>query len=110
MTRLKIANEIDLSQYRPKINHADYQWQIVKYAKLHGWKHQYWWRTFKSPKGWLDLVLARPPRLVMAEIKIPPDTIKPEQQEWIDMWKQYPLIECYIWLPDDWDTVVKILD
>ncbi len=104
-----IANQIDIKDYKPKITHADFQWQIVKYAKLCGWDYQYWWRTLKSPKGFLDLVLVRQPRLIFAEIKIPPDVLSKEQQKWFNIWKQMPQVEVYIWKPDDWNDIEQIL-
>ena len=95
-----------------KWTHDSFQKEIVKVAKLYHWKVQYFWRNFHSPKGWLDLVLTKPEngRLIFAEIKIPPDDLKPEQQEWIDIWKQYKSVEVYVWRPDDWDDIIKILE
>lgn len=95
-----------------KYNHTTFQNDIVKHAKMLGWKVQYFWRNFHSPKGWLDLVLVKPEsgRLIFAELKVPPDDVRPEQQEWIDIWEQYKWVEVYVWRPDDWDMIFKILE
>ena len=91
--------------------HVSFQSEIVKQARRLGWKPQYFWHNIHSPKGWLDLVLARPEssRLIFAELKMPKDYVSKEQQEWIDVWKQYKWVEVYVWRPDDWDEILKIL-
>jgi len=92
-----------------KWTHNSFQNEIVKFARLNGWKCQYWWKSYHSPKGYLDLVLVRYPRHIKAELKIPPDKVSPEQQEWIDVWKQFKDIEVYVWTPDQWDEIIRIL-
>lgn len=95
-----------------KITHKDLQQNVATLAKHKGWRVQFWWRSFHSGKGFLDLVLARPPRLIFAEIKIPPDKLSKEQQEWYEIWGKYKNIERYVWLPEDWvsGNIEKILE
>jgi len=94
------------------MTHVQLQNNIVKYAKLKGYKCQFFWRNFHSPKGWLDLTISKPPRLLMVELKVPPDTLTKEQSEWFEVWGKYPYIERYVWKPEDWisGVIVKILD
>ncbi len=108
-----------LNSNHGKVTHADFQWQIVKVARLKGWKVQYWWRTFKSPKGFLDLVLVRPAkldklkhvdRIIFSELKIPPDTLSDEQKEWIEVWSQIKSVEVYLWTPENFDEICRILE
>jgi hypothetical protein len=94
-----------------KMTHTELQQNIADLANINGWKVQFWWRSFHSAPGFLDMVICRPPRLIMAEIKIPPDKVKPDQQEWIDIWKQMSNIEVYVWTPKEWldDSIINIL-
>lgn len=91
--------------------HQSFQSEIVRLAHLNHWTTQYFWRNFHSPKGWLDLVLVKPEsnRLIFAELKIPPDKVTSEQQMWIDIWSQYPMVEVYVWTPKDWEDIIKLL-
>ncbi len=99
-------------EYEPKISHTELQNAIVKFAKLKGWKCQYFWRNIHSPSGWPDLYLCRYPRTVVSELKVPPDRVKPAQQEWLDLLAMYPQNEVFVWYPDDWlsGKIEKILE
>lgn len=105
------SSVINAADFKPKITHKKYQQQVADLAKLNGWAVQFWWRSFHSAPGFLDLVLAHPlkKRVIFAEIKIPPDTLSKHQQEWFDVWGQIPFVERYVWKPDDWDAIVEIL-
>lgn len=95
--------------YHPKTTHKEFQQQVADLANYTGWKTQFWWRSFHSAPGFLDFVFLKPPRLIVSEIKIPPDKLSNAQQEWYDLWKQMPQVEVYIWTPNDWEEIVKIL-
>lgn len=68
------------------------------------------WRTpvAADGKGWPDMVFAKAERLIFAEIKIPPDKLRPEQAEWMDVLQSSA--ECYVWTPDQWDSIVEVLN
>lgn len=101
----KIVTHLD------KLTHQKLQQNIADLAKLNGWKVQFWWRSFHSAPGFLDMVICRPPRLIMAEVKIPPDKLTIEQQKWFDLWKQMKGVEVYVWTPEEWfnDSILEIL-
>ena len=61
-------------------------------------------------KGFPDTILARPPRLIIAELK--KDTAKlidPDQIQWLAWLSQCPGVETYIWRPKDYDEVERLL-
>lgn len=59
-------------------------------------------------KGFLDLELVRSPRLIKVELKID-SSVRPEQKEWIAAYAGIPGVEVYVWRPNDWDEIVRIL-
>jgi hypothetical protein len=98
-----------VKEYKPKVTHEQLQNMVVELAQRKGFKCQYWWKSYHSPKGFLDLVLAKPSRLIFIELKVEPDKLSKEQQEWFDILKQIPFIEVYVIYYKDWDYLVNIL-
>ncbi len=54
---------------------------VRDYARLRGWHCYCVWDSRHSPKGWPDLVLLRPPRMVVAELKSTRGRLTKEQRE-----------------------------
>lgn len=65
--------------------------------------------NIRNASGWPDLVLARPPRLIIVELKSQAGRVKPEQDRWLKLLRACPGIETYLWRPDDWDDIEGIL-
>lgn len=95
----------------------DWQSRVVDLAMLMGYRIAHFrpaqtakgWRTAMSGSpGWPDLVLLRPPRLILAELKVKAK-VGPDQQEWLDQLGAVPGVEVYTWRPADWDDVIDIL-
>lgn len=104
---------------------SDFQQQIIDTAHLFGWivAHFRGVRVqrkdgsvfYQTPvqadgAGFPDLVLVSPAqkRIVYAEIKSEKGTLSPEQIAWkliLEAAKQ----EYYLWKPQDWDKLTKIL-
>ena len=99
--------------------------ELLKWAKVWGWRRfhvrnsGYGGKSYvQGDKGFPDLVLVRPPRLIFAELKIEKKKVAPEQQEWLDALDECevepygmpgPSCETYVWRPDDWDRIVQVL-
>ena len=88
--------------------HEDFRRQVVDIARLLGYKCYWTWRSHHSPKGDLDLRLIKPPRLIWAELKVPPDKLTSEQRECFDLLEQCGQ-EVYVWTPAEFDDIVAIL-
>lgn len=97
-----------------------FQRTVLRYAKACGWKafhasramyKQGQWCTpyGGDGKGFPDLLLLRPPRLVVCELKTRTGTIRPEQREWLNLFRGIPYAEVYLWRPSDWQAIVEIL-
>lgn len=78
------------------------QWQelIVEAAAVHGWWVHHHYDSRRSSPGWPDLVLLRPPELVVVELKTDRGRIRPEQQVVLDMLAACG-VEAHVWRPRD---------
>jgi hypothetical protein len=83
--------------------------QVVELAGLCRWEHYHAWLSIHSPRGWPDLALCRPPRLVLAELKTERGVVSPDQARWIELLGECPGVEVYLWRPSDFDQVREIL-
>lgn len=67
------------------------------------------WRTpLQGDKGFLDLVLARAGRVVIAELKSEAGRLKAEQKKWIEALSGGS-VEVYVWRPSDMNEIQRIL-
>jgi len=96
---------------------TEFQREVIKIAKSLGWyvnhalpgkgrnKHL---TLFIGKRGFPDLVLCRPPRLIFAELKSERGKPSTDQMEWLDALRACG-VEVYLWRPSDWETVVDVL-
>lgn len=96
--------------------------ELLKWAKVYGWRRfhvrnsGYGGNTqVQGDKGFPDLVLIRPPRLVFAELKVGKNKVAPEQQAWLtalaecEVEPYVPSAEVYTWRPEQWSEILVIL-
>ena len=86
-----------------------FQSAVRDYARLRGWRCYCVWDSRNSPKGWPDLVLLRPPRLVVAELKSTRGRLTKEQRETLNMLVACG-VESYAWWPESWSIIEKTLE
>ena len=79
---------------------GDLQPAVIAHAQSLGWSCYWTWRSDHSPSGFPDLVLCRPPRLVIAELKKEGKELTVKQAEWLDRLMACG-IECHVWRPID---------
>ena len=96
----------------------DFLNNVVDLAHLRGWKVHHsrpaWtgvgWRTaLQGDPGCPDLLLVRKPRVILSELKSEKGKISDVQTSWVEELKGCPGIELYLWRPDDWNEIVKML-
>jgi hypothetical protein len=63
----------------------------------------------KAAVGFPDLVLARPPRLLIAELKRDKGQVRKAQREWLDLLASIPQVEVFVWRPKDWAEIEEAL-
>ena len=88
---------------------------VLEYAKAYGWKRFHvrmsgvGGSNVQGDRGFPDLVLVRPPRLIFAELKVGKSKPRPEQNEWLVALLNSSSAEVYLWTPVDWSHVLATL-
>jgi hypothetical protein len=87
------------------------QWlrQVTDLAHLYRWRTFHPWLSIRSERGWPDLALVRPPRLVLAELKTDHGKVTLPQQEWLDLLGACSGVEVHLWRPSDFNDLVEVL-
>ena len=113
------ATRIAILQQIPE---EDFRDAVVGWARHFGWLVYWTWSSVHSPAGFPDLVLCRPPRLIIAELKtqkaLPP---KGDQKQWLDALQQCAALgedvdlfmnplEVYLWRPFDEEIILGLLE
>lgn len=91
------------------VSEREFQDMIAAYGRLQGWELQY--HTFdsrRSARGFPDLVLVRPPRLVFAELKSERGKLTSWQETWL-LGLRMAGAEAYCWRPSDWPDIERLL-
>ena len=82
---------------------------VTDLARLYRWRVYHPWLSIRSERGWPDLALVRPPRLVLAELKTDKGKTTPSQDEWLALLSDCPGVEVYLWRPSDFNDLVEVL-
>lgn len=82
---------------------------VVDAARMCGFEVYHPWLSVRSPRGWPDLALCKPPRLILAELKTAKGRTSADQDKWLSLLGACPGVETYLWRPADWDHIVRIL-
>lgn len=98
-----------------------FQAAVIDSAHMRGWKVAHFrpamtksgkWVTAVAAdgKGFPDLFMVHPDKhfRVVAELKIPPNTVTTEQDAWLT-WCELCGIPAFTWTPDDWDEIDRVL-
>jgi hypothetical protein len=84
---------------------------IYDCARRLGWLSLHIYDARRSTPGFPDLLLLRPPRIIVAELKTETGRLSPYQVEWLDRFRELDGVEVYEWRPTQWldGTVEAIL-
>lgn len=88
---------------------AEFQQQVVRLARLLGYAVYHPWLSVRSTAGYPDLTIARPGRLILAELKSERGKLSDAQQGWLDLLRTVKGVEVYCWRPSDWDELEQVL-
>lgn len=103
-----------------KATEREFQAQVVELAGILGWTVNHvrrsiggkkqGWVTATTLKGWPDLTLIRPPRLLFVELKVKPNKVEPAQQAVLDLLDAVPGVEVAVWYPEQFEAdVLRVL-
>ena len=104
----------------PAMTEAELLKSVKELAQIFGWEFYHPYLSIRSAKGWPDVALCRPPRLILAELKREGKRPTPSQEHWLDllqgceMYSDYPPmsrsgLEVYVWRPADLEQIVHLL-
>ena len=83
--------------------------KVIELAHVTGWLTYHTYDSRRSERGFPDLVLVRPPRMVVAELKAERGHLTDDQAVWMRALGECPGVEAYVWRPSDWDEIVRVL-
>ena len=103
----------------PKLTEAEFQRQVLAYAKLRGWRTAHFRPAMTRSGRWVtavqgdgagfpDTVLVRD-RVVYAELKVKGGKLTPSQVAWLKA-LQSAGAEAYLWFPGDWPEIERVLE
>lgn len=82
--------------------------QVKDLARLCGWRVYHTLDSRGSDPGFPDLCMARPPRVVFAELKSECGKLTPAQREWLSCLAACG-VKVYVWTPREWEQVEATL-
>lgn len=103
------------------VTEAQLQQRVEQMARFCGWLVYHPWRSYKSETGFPDLVMVRPPRVIIAELKTMRGTLSKGkwnkrrtryllgQDDWKAAFEGCPGVEYYLWRPSDIDEIDRLL-
>ncbi len=86
------------------VSETAFQDSVTDLAKLRGWKWYHTHDSRRSQSGWPDLVLIRPPRLLIRELKREGENPTEEQAWWLEALRRCG-IDVGVWRPSDWPEI-----
>jgi hypothetical protein len=93
----------------PALTEKQWLWQVQDLASKLRWTHYHPFLSVRSPRGWPDLALCRPPRLILAELKSDKGKLTAAQALWLELLNDCPAVEVYVWRPADFPDVLEVL-
>ena len=93
----------------PPLTERDFQRQVLDLAGILGWLVYHPFLSKWSERGFPDLTLVRPPRVVFAELKRDGGRPTPAQAEWLGVLGLCHGVETYLWRPADLTEIAAVL-
>lgn len=110
---------------------AELQTAVVQLAGYQGFRCYHTFDSRRSQEGFPDLIMVRPPRLLVVELKAENGRVSVEQAAWlaaftaiggsirfvVDTVREHdlldgleePSVECYVWKPSQWPEIERVL-
>lgn len=114
----RLQGEAETRAARRKRGHPEQTFTdgVKRYAIRGGFLAYHTLRSQGSDPGFPDLILLRPPRLVIAELKMPGGVFSDWQQAWLygfevvaQLAGPHLSVEVYRWFPEDMPRIEEIL-
>jgi hypothetical protein len=86
-----------------------FQEAVKRFAFDYAWSYYHVWNSRNSPSGFPDVTLVRDTRLVFAELKMPGKVPTAAQRQWLEALDRVEQVTTYVWHPDDWGQIERVL-
>lgn len=101
------------------LTEREFQAQVLALAHFYRWRSAHWHDSRrqvrpgvhvgdKDAAGFPDIVLARPPELLIIELKAEKGRLSPAQREWLQLLEMCG-VEVHVWRPSSWPEIEKRL-
>ena len=101
--------ETFLAEQRKAMPEEEWLQEVRDEAERQGWRHYHTRNSRGSDRGYPDLCMVRPPRIIYAELKSYGEKPTEDQNAWLRDFERCPPAEVYIWWPVHWDWVQEVL-
>ena len=101
---LALAGESEISCDSEKF----FMRKVISFAEDHRWRYFHVYDSRRCPEGFPDLILLRPGRIVLVELKSQKGKATVAQQDWLEAWRAAGA-ETYVWRPTDMAEIERIL-
>jgi hypothetical protein len=91
------------------LTEASFLKTVREAARLAGWETYHTLNSKGSEPGWPDLVLVKPGRLLISELKTDHGRLTREQTHWLRLLATCAAPEVSVWRPDDLDAILATL-
>jgi hypothetical protein len=91
------------------LTEKQFQRQVLDVARIYGWRVYHPMLSKWSERGFPDLTMVRPPRVIFAELKRDNGKLTVHQDEWAEMLQDCPGVEYFVWRPFQLDEIAKLL-
>ena len=88
---------------------SDFQREVLELARTAGWRVYHTANSRRSQPGFPDLVLVKPPMVLLVELKTEKGRLKAAQQEWIEALMRCTEVEAHVWRPQHWHLLEQVL-
>jgi hypothetical protein len=92
------------------LSERDFQAQVIDLATMYGWLVYHTYDSRRCAAGYPDVAMVHPVwhEYLLVELKTDTGRLRPAQRTWIEALRSAG-IECYIWRPGDWNSIVERL-
>jgi hypothetical protein len=82
---------------------------VLDCAAAYHWLCYHTYDSRRSAAGWLDVVCCKPPRLVIAELKVGRRRPTDAQRDWMVALAGCPGVEVFLWYPRDFPQIERVM-
>lgn len=101
MTGMPHAGRRQAEARAARVSEKAFMEAVVEYATLRGFLVYHTQDSRHSARGYPDLCLCRPPRIIFAELKTVVGRLTPDQERWLGALGAVPSCEVHVWRPTD---------